>query len=210
MSSSLIRSATSKTLRAALTLVAGEPSAIAVLNACTASPVAARRSAWAVLAISRVRRRCSAANTGQLANVAGCGSYLDTRASDSDCEIDFTVGTVAPFLMHKANTYTIGTWGDADFAVATAATRSRARLTAEVLDIDGIGCSMNEYPRGVIRAEGNPWCVDVAPPFGAIKAISFIKLPDFFVLYDGTCYKWQDGNGYTWCGGNYNNKPDPN
>lgn len=40
-------------------------------------------------------------------------AYLDTRASDTSCSVDFTVGTVAPFLMRKATNYHIDVQGDA-------------------------------------------------------------------------------------------------
>lgn len=159
--------------------------------------------------IDQCGRRPYVEHTGEGADTNIPLAYLDTRASDTDCVVDFTVGTVAPFLMHKANTYTIDTWGDADGSVATAL-RSRARLASEVLDINGIGCSMNEYPRGVIQGEGNPWCVNVVPPFAPVKVINFIRLPDFVVKYDGTCYQWVKGSGYTWCGGGLGYGADPN
>lgn len=127
-------------------------------------------------------------------------AYLDTRASDSACLVDFTVGTIAPYLLKKRNTYTINTWGDAQTGTQVTALQAKASLVGEVLEIDGLGCHLNEYPVGVLEGSPTPWCVDVAPPFGAVFAPNFIKIPTFVVKYDGTCYTWRYGQGYYWCG----------
>jgi hypothetical protein len=133
-------------------------------------------------------------------------SYIDTRASDSNCQLDFTIGTVAPFLMSKSSTYRIDTWADANGSVVPAL-QARGQLTGEVLDIDGVGCSLSEFPSGVINAtDGDPWCVNVAPPFSPRQALSYIAIPDVVVKFDGSCYNWSLGQGYTWCG----TGPDPN
>lgn len=133
-------------------------------------------------------------------------AYLDTRASDSDCRVDFTVGTIAPYLLKKANTYTIHTWGDAETGTQVTASRATASLVGEVLEIDGTGCQLDEYPVGVLNGNPTPWCVDVVPPFGAVFAPNFIRIPDFIIKYNGTCYDWRYGRGYTWC----HHTADPN
>lgn len=123
-------------------------------------------------------------------------AYLDTRASDSSCSVDFTVGTVAPFLLRKGTTYHIDIQGDA----AAAASTARATLVASILNVNGVGCKINEYPRGVLTDQGNPWCVNVAPPFTSVSDTVLIKSPNFVVRFDGTCYNWTTGRGYVWCG----------
>lgn len=139
------------------------------------------------------------------------GAYQDTRALDSDCEVDFTIGSYLGWSLDSDATYTIRT----TVTAAHEANRARGLLTASVMPIDNISpqgnpCTVNytdsnrdfTYDESEIDPNfvPDPWCV-AGYSQGPARAASYIALPPngFAIRYDGKCYTWALGAGATAC-----------
>ncbi len=122
------------------------------------------------------------------------GPYKDTRASDHDDELDFTIGSSYTWLFNRQKTYRTVTRVQGKSGTQSA----QAMLIGQVLRNDAF-CYAGLSGNGMTPAatEGlNPWCFNTASSIaGGGTSVYYISTDSFTVRSSGTCYVYKISGG---------------